>query len=426
MAALTKEQLIEKLGPFINEAAEAKFTELMKSTLPSIVKDAIAETTMKQDTEFQRAMISGGMPTKTIKAGSPEDKRGIKFAQVVRALASAKSESGGFDKTVEYLNAWGADDVAAEMTRAREKSMQAGAPTAGGFLVPETFSQEIVEYLRPMSVVREANPMVMPMLTGTLRIPRVDEGSTATYIGESVDVPKTELVTGQVTLTWKKLAALVPLSNDLLRYSAPSADAVVRDDVARAMAQAENAAFLRGRGTDASPKGLRYWCDPNNIFEANQTVNNPNVNNDLGDMILRLKENNIPMTRPCWIMAPKIEVYLMTLQNTNGFYVFRDEMMRGVLWNIPYKTTTEMPVNLTVNSTSNTSEIFLVDFADAIIGEAMTMRVDVSTEATYLEGNQLKSSFSRDETTVRVIAEHDFAMRRNNSIAVMNRVGWGN
>ena len=425
MPAMTQEQLKEKLGPFINEAAESKFKELMASTLPNIVKEAISEVTMKnQDSVMAKALAGGApLPTKNVEWGSAEDKRGVKFGQVVRAVASAKYDGGGFDLAMKYLNLWGEDKIAKQMEDAREKTMQSGTPTAGGFLVPEEFSQEVIEYLRPMSVVRNSNPMIVPMMSGTMRIPRIDVGSSASYIGETVDIPKTELETGQITLQWKKLAALVPISNDLLRFAAPSADTLVRDDVSRAMAEAENRAFLRGRGSDAAPKGLRYWAAQKNL-NASDGDTNQLVNETLGKLILRLKESNIPMTRPVWMMAPKTEIFLTTLQNSNGFYVFRDEMMRGTLWNIPYKTSTIVPVNL--GSGGNHSELYLVDMADACIGESLAMRVDVSNEATYVEGSSTRSTFSRDETAIRVIAEHDFVMRRNESVAVVTDINWGN
>ena len=421
MPAITEQQLREKLEPIVNEITDAKIQEALKSkprdTGWTTESTRPAKTSMTQNVKVDRETL------------------GLQFAQVARAVAATKLEGHPSEKATEYLNEWGLQDTSQQVKdhleaqkiarQAMAKAQQAGAPTSGGFLVPETFSQEIIEFLRPMSVVRQAGPRTMPMTTGTLRLPRVDEGSTATYIGESVDTPKTELKFGQVTLTWKKLAALVPISNDLLRYSAPSADMVVRDDVARAIAQAENAAFLRGLGTDASPKGLRYWVADDNVITANQTVSNPNVNDDLRDLILKLEENNIPMVRPVWIMAPRSKQYLMTLQNTHGLYVFRDEVRRGMLWDWPIYTTTQIPVNLTVDSVTDTSEIFLVDMADAVLGESMSMRIDVSTEAAYVEGSNVRSAFTRDETAIRVITEHDFAMRRNESIAILKKVTWG-
>jgi HK97 family phage major capsid protein len=48
-------------------------------------------------------------------------------------------------------------------------------------------------------------------------VPKITGGSTAGYVGENANITKTQPTTGQITLTFKKLAALVPISNDLLR-----------------------------------------------------------------------------------------------------------------------------------------------------------------------------------------------------------------
>ena len=325
----------------------------------------------------------------------------------------------------------GEEGIAKEVAEYQAKAMQSGTPVAGGFLVPETFSREIIDFLRPQSIVRAAMPRYLPMGPGTggmIKLSRVNEGSKAYYIGESVDIPKTELQFGQLTLVWKKLAALVPISNDLLRYSSPGADGIVRDDVVQAMAQRENQTLLRGRGSNFAPKGLRYWASEGNVIEANGTVTLQNVTNDLSSAILALLNGNIPMVRPCWMMAPRTMIYLATLLTDIGHYAFRDEVLQGRLWGYPIKLSTEMPITLTKsddNAVNDTSEIYFVDMADAVLGEAMAMTVDSSSEASYKDGSDLTSAFSRDETVIRVMTEHDFVMRRRESIAILRDVRWG-
>jgi HK97 family phage major capsid protein len=340
-------------------------------------------------------------------------------------LAAAKQNGGGADMALDIMKQWGDGDLSEYMKAHREKAMAAGEAIAGGFLVPDQFSQDVIDLLRPMSVVRGLGPVSMPMPTGTMRVPKITSGSTGYYIGENSTITKSQVATGQLTLTWKKLAALVPISNDLLRFSSPGADAIVRDDMVRSIAQRENAAFLRGDGTSASPKGLRYWAPAANIIAANSTVNLANVTVDLGKLILQLKNNNIPMTRPAWIMSPRSEHYLATVQNGNGFFVFRDEVLSGRLWGFPLAVTTEVPVNLTDGGGTNESEIYLVDMADAVIGEAKSSSVDSSGEAAYTAGGSLVSSYSQDQTVIRAIAEHDFAMRREESVTLLNQCTWG-
>jgi len=221
---------------------------------------------------------------------------------------------------------------------------------------------------------------VVPVPTGTTKIPKLASGATAYYVGENTAATKSEPTTGQLTLTFKKLVTLVPMSNDLLRYASPGADAIVRDDVVNAMRVREDQAFIRDQGTDSTPKGLRYWVNSSHIIEANGTVSVVNVFSDLGKLIQKLLEANMPMIAPAWIMAPRVEVFLRTLINTNGFPVFRDEMNAGTLMGFPFANTTNIPTNLNTSGagSNDESEIYLVDMSQCLIGESMNLIVDAS------------------------------------------------
>ncbi|HSG06479.1 MAG TPA: phage major capsid protein, partial [Nitrospiria bacterium] len=192
----------------------------------------------------------------------------------------------------------------------------------------------------------------------------------------------------------------------------------------------EDQAFLRDNGTDSTPKGLLQWAldaSPSRIVQASQTVSLANVTTDLGKLILKLVEQNVPMLRPGWIMSPRTWNYLMTVLTTNGPYAFRDEMTRGTLWGWPFRTTTQIPNNLDTSGTggADESDIYLVDFADVVIGDSDMLRIDASGEASYEEGGSVKSAFHRDETVVRGITEHDIAVRRDESVGILRDVSWG-
>jgi HK97 family phage major capsid protein len=338
---------------------------------------------------------------------------GTMVARMSRALGMTK---GDVDRAIAFAGKeWKDESVV--------KALREGAPTAGGFLVPEEYSTDVIELLRAEAVVRQLGPQVLPMSTGTLRIPKITAGASAYYVGESQNITKSEPTTGQITLRWKKLAALVPVSNDLLRYSSPGADALVRADMVRALASRGDQAFIRDIGDDASPRGMRYWANADNVF-ASAGTSLANITSDLGKMVQRLKQNNVPITRGGWLMHPRSEIYLLTLLTSNGQYAFRDEMLRGTLWGWPYRTTTNVPVNLTDGGNTDESEIYFADFADMVIGESQRLIIDVSTEAAYVEGGSTYSSFNRDESVIRAIQEHDFAVRRDVAVAVLNVVRW--
>lgn len=394
--------------------------EKLKKTIDEIVSESV-KPLKEQQTDWTTKI------KKEEKKVEEKQDKGLRVARIVRALAASK---GDHEKAAFYAKK-NFDDSAVV------KALETGTGTAGGFIVPEEYSTEIIELLRPQSVVRRMGAVTLPMRTGTLNIPVLAGGGQAQYIGENTDIPKTEPSFGTIQLTFKKLAALVPISNDLLRYSNPAADMIVRDDLVMAIAEREDKAFIRGeRATSGDPQltpvGLRYWAPTTHVIEANQTVSAENVAKDLGKLVLALKEANVRFIRPGWLMSPRTEMYLLTARDTSGVYAFRDEMVTGKLFGYPYAVTTNIPENLTVTvggtPVTDTTEVYLVDFADAIIGESTQLIIDASTEASYMDVVNstpvMYSAFSMDQTLIRVIAEHDFVMRHPESVAVLTAVKW--
>ena len=406
----------------------------IKATAGPMVADAVREYNEKvvqplkaSQGDWIRELVVGGRADRRAEPVTvPFEEKGMAFARCVRATAAAKMRGAGVDGAIEVLKMWGSPDLAEKWAEARQKALAAGDATAGGFLVPTQFSQEVIEFLRARAVIRRLNARVVPVPTGTTKIPKLASGATAYYVGENTAATKSEPTTGQLTLTFKKLVTLVPMSNDLLRYASPGADAIVRDDVVNAMRVREDQAFIRDQGTDSTPKGLRYWVNSSHIIEANGTVSVVNVFSDLGKLIQKLLEANMPMIAPAWIMAPRVEVFLRTLINTNGFPVFRDEMNAGTLMGFPFANTTNIPTNLNTSGagSNDESEIYLVDMSQCLIGESMNLIVDASQEAAYTDGSSLVSAYDRDQTVVRAIAEHDFGVRHDKAIAVLTQVDW--
>ena len=418
---MSKGMTKEELTDFVVNTSVPVLREQLGSDVARLVRENVEN--MANDSSgngFAKKLF--GQPEKV----KPERQKGMAFARVVRAMAAARMNKMGQEGTVNILRSWGDDDIAETISAAQTKALAAGDATAGGFLVPTEFSNEVIELLRAQSVVRRLGSRTVQMPTGTLKYPKIATGANATYIGENVNIGKSEEAFGQLTLTFKKLAVLTPISNDLLRYSSPSADAIVRDDLVSAMATKEDTSFLRGAGTDATPKGLLNWAVADQKIAANGTVNLANITNDLGQLVVKLKQADIPMISPGWVMAPRTEQKLATIQTTTGAFAFRDEIVRGTLWGWPVGVTTNVPITLdtTGAGNDNESEIYLVDFAQVLIGESQGLLVDSSQEAAYHDGSSVQAAFSLDQTVVRAIAEHDLGMRHDKAIAMLTGVTW--
>lgn len=340
--------------------------------------------------------------------------KGLVFAGVLTALAGTKCNVGDAKKYAEQH----------KLGESVIKALEASTATAGGVLIPEETSTEFIDLLTPRSIVRAFGTPTMPMEAGNETVPKLTAASTAYYIGENRNARKSQPRFGAVRLSAKKLAVLVPISNSLIRRTSGRASTIVRNDALRSASLKEDLTFIRSPGGEYAPKGLRYLALADHIIDASGvTANLQNVTFLLASLVLKLEEANVAFTNPGWIFPPIVKQFLMSLRDDLGNYAFRAEMLGGNFWGYPYKTTTQIPRNLGDNG--DATEVYLVDFDDAIIGETLGINVAVSEEASYEDENgELVSAFSLDQSVLRVLMEHDFNMRHAESIAILTGVNW--
>ena len=96
---------------------------------------------------------------------------------------------------------------------------------------------------------------------------------------------------------------------------------------------------------------------------------------------------------------------------------------------LPVYTTTQIPINLYdfTGNNADCSFIILSEMTEAMLFDALTLELAVSREGSYYDANSvLQSAFQNDETLIRAIAEHDFLIRHDASVAVIQTVRWAN
>jgi len=389
---------------------QTQFDEITASINRLEKAEAMAAATAKPITPYGQAEELGDKVYQQVKT---PDVKGAKVARMVISMAAAK---GNPDAAARFAaNTLHDQQVAAALTTQ--------TATGGGVLVPVDYRQELIELLRPESVVRSMNPIVLPMPRGNATIPKIVSGATAGYIGSDSDAGLTGQEFGDLQLSTKKLAALVPVSNDLLGFSSHAVEQIVISDLISALAERQDLAFIRGDGSNNTPKGLRFWAPPaTHLITASDGATLAKVKADLAKLDLALRNANVKMRKPGYLMSPRTYEFLAALVDGNGNPAFPSlEDMK--LKNRPVGITTQIPDNL--GGGGDESEITLCDFSNAVIGEAESLEIAISTEATYTDTNgDTVSAFQRDQTLVRAIEQHDFGMRHDPSVAVLTGVNW--
>ena len=419
---MTKDEFAEHVKDIVEPLIKANMEPEVRDVVRERVEDQINQSPEKSVAE------------KVLGDEKPQaDPNESKFGSFVRALVQARKEGGGREMAAKIAENRGQMDVAAALRASEEKALASNDGQAGGFLVPTEFSNEVIELRRATGVVRSLNPTVIPMTSGNLDMGRINQGATATYGAENANIGKTEQKFGNLKLSFKKLSCFVPISNDLIRYSSPGVDAIVRDDCVAAMSAREDLAFIGDDGTSGKPKGILNWVHGDNKFDAD-SASLANVTNNLGKAMQKLMDANIALApqqgasvtgeRAGWIFKPQIWQYLFTVQTGLGTHAFMPEMQRGTLLGFPFRVTTQASASALGRSSGDDPVIF-GSFRHAAIGESLGISVDASDTAAYYDGSSVQAAYTLDQTVIRVIAENDFVLRHDKAFAVIENVAWG-
>jgi HK97 family phage major capsid protein len=272
-------------------ATEERSAELQAETDANEAQlQAIAPATQAgQRSEAQDTEARGRVEVLT-----PKYERGDALGSIVTARFRFGTDRDAAVKWAERQYGSGSQQV-----RALQQSVfTSGGATIGGNFV----ATELIEFLRASAQVRKAGARELPLVNGSATIPKVTGGATAYWgANEGDNITPSEETTGDVQLTEKKLTCLVPVSNDLLKNSTLAVDRLIRDDITRAAANAEDIAFLKGDGTKGSPRGIYYWVGATGRGNSAGT-SLANSRTDIATSLNRLGNANAPMVKRAWFM----------------------------------------------------------------------------------------------------------------------------
>ena len=286
------------------------------------------------------------------------------------------------------------------------------AAASGGVLIPQNLHSEVIELLSDRTIVRKLGARPVPLPNGNMTLPRVAGGATASYTGENKDAKTSETRFDDVKLTAKTLIAMVPISNALIGRAGFNVEQLVLQDILTAISVREDKAFMRDDGTGDTPIGMKARATQWNRllpWEADAAINLNTVDEYLDKIILMAMDGNSNMISSGWGMSNRTYMKLFGLRDGNGNKVY-PEMAQGLLKGYPVQRTSAIPANL--GTGGKETEIYFADFNDVVIAEDGNMKVDFSKEASYIDADgTLVSAFSRNQSLIRVVTEHDIGFR---------------
>lgn len=338
-----------------------------------------------------------------------------------------------FGRAVKCIHASGGDIERAAFTAERKfgdadmahefKALSATVPADGGYLVPEVYANEIIELLYPSTVIYSLGARRLGMANGNLNIPKIKTGSRALFAGENRAISRSAPKFGNLKLSAKKLTALIPMSNDLLRSTNFDNDVIVGQDVTKQMALGVDYGALLGTGGEFQPLGITKNKGVLNIdvtsidaeYSSNQGVLTAAFPNYLVASVLK---NNVYADGLGFVFNTSVEQFFKSLRDEVGGFIFAKEMNEnGTLVGYPYKTT-----NL-LETTGGKTQIVFGNWNDLVIGEQGALEIETSREGSWTDdAGNLVSAFENDQTLIRAINNVDTGLRHDESFAVATKV----
>lgn len=371
-----------------------------------------------------------------LSTGAPRDGGGNGFKTRIQSMSGPerrKTAYGMFGRAVKCIHASGGEVEKAAFIAERKfgdaemahefKALSATVPVDGGFTVPEVYADEIIELLYPSTVIYDLGARRLGMDHGNLNIPKLKTGTRAMFTGENRKIPKTAPKFGNIRLSSKKLTALIPMSNDLLRSTSFDNDVLVGQDVTKQMALGVDWGAFQGTGGEFQPLGLFNNKAIQNIKVADAGADYASTAGVLTAMfpnflVAMVLKNNVYADALGFVFNTSVEQFFKSIRDSVGGFIFAEEMNKQhTLAGYPYRTT-----NL-IDTVEGKTKIAFGNWNDLIIGEQGALEIETSREGSWTdESGTLVSAFENDQTLIRAIDNVDVGLRHDESFVVATGV----
>jgi HK97 family phage major capsid protein len=286
---------------------------------------------------------------------------------------------------------------------------------AGPLVYANTFGGDFINYLRPRTLIGQAQFRPIPF---NVRIVGQTSGGTAYWVGQGKPKPVTKFDFNATTTSFTKVAAISVITQELARFSDPSAEMLVRDSQADAViAKIDGDLFDPDVAAVAnvSPAGLLNGVTP----VTGPTGSDPD---DIRCALLRLWapwDSTFLGARPAYYTTPAVARFLAFMRDALGNLAFPGVTPTGgTLDGIPLRVSQY----LANNGGSGGAPFILVDESEIYLADDGSVTLDASEQASIEMSDTPTNSSSATVTATSMVS-----MWQTNSIALRAErfIWWG-
>lgn len=358
--------------------------------------------------------------------------KGIEFARYAMCLGAAKGDLATA-AAIAQRRFPDSDRINNVLKAAVAAGTTTDATWAGPLVEYNEFAGDFVEFLRPQTIIGRFGTGNIPALRSVpfnIHIKGQTSGGAGYWVGEGKPKPVTKFDFNNVYLGWAKVANIAVLTEELMRFSNPSAEALVRDSLAAALIERLDTDFvdpLKAATADVSPASIT-----NGVAAIQSTGTNADaVRADLKALWTPFIAAKLSPSTAVYIMTPTRALALSLMRNSLGQKEFPDiNINGGLLEGIPVIVSDYVPTdsNGDLVILVSASDIWLADDGQVVIAasrEASIQMLDNPTNASA-DGTatSMVSMFQTDSVALRAERFINWKKRRASAVAYLDNVNW--
>lgn len=350
--------------------------------------------------------------------------KGIAFARFAKALAAA---NGSRSEALEIAKKQYPLD--AKLHHVLKAAVGAGTTTdpawAGSLVEYQEYANDFVEFLRPQTIIGRFGQGSIPSLRQVpfnIRIPAQTSGGSANWVGQGKAKPLTKFDFESITFGFSKVAAIAVLTDELIRFSNPAADALVRNALAEAVIARLDTDFInpaKAEVANVSPASIT------NGITGIPSTGDPDA--DAEAAFAQFVVANLQPTGGVWIMSSTNALALSMKKNALGQKMYPEmTLLGGTFQGLPAIVSQYAGTNLTL---LNAPDIYLADDGGVAVDmsreASLEMESDPTGDSVTPTGTEMVSMFQTNSVAIRAERWINWKRRRTAAVAVITNVNYG-
>jgi HK97 family phage major capsid protein len=265
-----------------------------------------------------------------------------------------------------------------------------------------------------------------------VRVTGQTTGSVAGWVGQGKAKPVTSFGTNAQTLLFTKIAAIAVITEELARFSSPSAEALVRDELARAVIERMDVDFVdpaHAAVANVNPASITNGVTA--LTSAGTSADN--IRTDIQNLLEQFILNNQNVANLAIIMPNTLALAASILRNSLGQPEFPELGINGgTLMGIPvitsqYAANQSGYGNLVI--ALDQSAVFLADDGQVTLDASREASIEMSDAPSGAAGTgtgaSLVSMYQTNSIAVRAERYINWLKARTTAVSFIDDANWG-